>query len=500
MDDPDQSRKETWRTSRRSIVSALAKVGVVAPLVQARASAQDNLANAGPSFQFPGGKPRSVAEKLAERASLLDFDVDPRGRNDSSAGFRRAIEQIGAGQLFVPRGIYLVENLGILGAAGIQIVGDSRWQTVFRSEAGGGPLFHSQVAGSSTSAFHLLSDFTIDLNNRGGTAIDLASVNATTVQRIHFKGGSDRTRRGIGVRFASPLQKGAYDNGLYDCTFEGLDRAVVWETGANSNSVFNCRLINCRVGYDMAPDGEIDTPKIFGGRVEGCEIGLREGARYGTYFGVRFENNAIADIVFTAHSAFAGFWGGHTATTAMVIKDLALAHSPHIDSAGLGYVQVEEDEHNPKISTGRHIFAKAGKAPPITAQNSYAAFFYDYTLMANGVAMEFATASGEGRIVGMFTNPQSELTISGLDRAANAYRPINLGGGPAVRPIRHAATDLGATGTAYKNLHLSDGVFIEGERVLASRQPNVADDRTLSANSATVNQIIAALRRHGLIG
>jgi len=316
--------------SRRAIVSALAQGSAVAAFAQSGAAAQSSGERAGalPEFQLPGGSPRSVAAKLAERASILDFGVDPAGNNDSSAGFRRAIAQLGGGQLFLPRGTYLVERLDILGPAGMQIVGESRWRTILRTEAGGGPLFSSEVAARSTSAFHLLSDFMIDLNNQDRIAVDLASINASTLQRIHFTGGDPRLRRGVGVRFAAPVQAGAYDNALYDCSFEYLDRAVVWDAGANSNSVFNCRLTNCRVGYDIAPGGEIDTPKIFGGRAEGCDIGLREGAVYGTYFGLRFEANHTADVEFTSDSAHANFFGGFTATTALVLKDLQRARNP----------------------------------------------------------------------------------------------------------------------------------------------------------------------------
>lgn len=503
MTGPPENADESEETAftRRRIVSTLLAASATVPL---GASAQVPLpprggGSGGFTFQMPGGRQRNVADKLRERASLLDFDVDPAGRNDSSPGFHRAIEQIGAGQLFVPRGVYLVQDLGILGAAGLQIIGDSRWKTIFRTEAGGRPLFYNQVARTGTSAFHLLSDFMIDLNGEGGTALDLGSINASTVQRLHITGGRPATLQGVGVRFAAPIQRGAYDNALYDCSFEYLECAVVWETGANANSVFNCRVSNCRVGYDAAPGGEIDTPRIFGGRVEGCSIGLREGAAYGGYYGVRFEDNDEADIVFTTESVHAGIWGGFTASSRVAVKNLELARSPHIESSDIGNLQIEESDSRARVSTGRHVLAAPGKMPPVHPARDYAAYFHDYMLLRNQVALECAVGSGEGRVVAIMSDAQGELTIPAFNRQTSEYGTINLGGGGSIRPLRHAVTNLGDSARAYKTLHLSDGVFIEGKRVLEQRQPAITDDRSGLANSDTVNRILSTLRRHGLI-
>lgn len=488
--------------TRRQVVSALATVSAVAPLAgsaQGLPKGQLQDAAAAASRPLPGKGNRTIEERLGDRISVLDFDVDPTGRNDSSAGFRRAIEQVGAAQIFVPRGAYLVQDLPLLGGAGVQVVGDSRWRTVLRSERGAGALFRNQVADSGTSAFHLLSDFTIDLNGNDRVAIDLASINASTIQRVHFIGGSAGRRSGVGVRFAAPLEKGAYDNALYDCTFEYLDRGVVFDSAANANSAYNCRILNCRIGYDAAPAREVDTPRIFGGRVEGCDIGLREGASFGAYFAVRFEDSGIADVEFTPRSANAAFWGGYTATTALAVKGLNQATSPSIEAADFGNVQVDESTDRARISTGRHVLAKPGKPPAPFAGQDYAAYFHDPVIFRNNVAVEFAAPDGAGRIIGLHADHHGGLTLSGFDRTAGGHVTITLGGGAAVQPIRHATTDLGTASLAYRTLHVSNGLTVGGKKMLSQRQPAIADDRTRAVNSATLNEILGALRRLGLI-
>lgn len=489
------SRRDTLVLATGAGAGAALATGVQQALAQDRVE----ISSDGVSYIGPGGRKRPIAAKLNERVSVLDFDVDPKGRNDSTAGFARALRQLGGGTLFVPNGTYLVERLGELGPAGQQIVGESRWRSILRSEAGAAPVFFSAVARQGTSAFHLISDLTVDLNGQGGVAFDLASINASTIQRVHVTGGGARPYRGIGVRFAAPLQRGAYDNALYDCTFEYLDRAIVWETGANANSVFNCRVNNCRVGFDCGPAGEVDTPRIFGGRVEGCDIGLIEGSSYGGYFALRFEDNRSADIVFTERSIHAAVWGGLTATSRLVLKDLDRATSPRIESADLGDISLEENPSRPRISSGRHVFGAAGKRPAIHPRPDYAAYFADYALFRNGIGVEFSNTAGDHSISGMAADAQGRLVIGGYDRKSGVYATVVLGGGDSVEPVSAARTDLGAPARPWKAIHLDQGVFAAGKQVLGRRGAAIADDRSGAANSATVNQILAALRRHGLI-
>lgn len=462
----------------------------------AAGTAANALAQPSSPVGLPGaGEPTGAAI----RVSVLDFGADPRGRNDSSPAFRRALGELGGGRLFVPRGRYLVENLGGLGPAGQQIVGESRWNTILATEGGGGPVFSNGAAGRGTSAFHLLSDFMIDLNGNDVVGIDLASINCTTVQRLHLTGGSASRRRGVGLRFAAPLDRGAYDNAVHDCSFEYLDRGVVWDSGAHNNAISMCRITNCRIGIDAAPAQPVDTPRVFGGRVERCDVGLVEGAEFGAYITVRFEDNAAADIRFTERSRNAAVWGGLTATTRLSIVDLEKAVSPSIDSGDLGYVAIEESTAQPKISTGRHVFAAAGKAPEVHPFRDYAVHFADYVLFGNQVAAEFASSSDEGSIVGMFVNSADELTIPAYNSRTNAYATINFGGGAAIRPPSNGVTDLGSPGYNYKAAHLTDGVYVGGNRVLSARQPEISDDRSGTATGAKVNQILRALRSLGLI-
>lgn len=483
----DAKQRDPTIMSRRHL--AISGVGAAAALGAAQARSQ--------SVARPAEAPVAAAARGAI-LSVLDFGADPSGRNDSTAAFRRALNEAGGRELHIPAGRFLVQGLGGLGPAGQKLVGSSRWKTVLLSEAGAGPIFANEVASRSTSAFHLISDLTVDLNGNDAIAIELASTNCSTIQRVHFR-GREGGGRGVGLRFAAPLDKGAYDNAVADCSFEQLAIAVQWDGGANNNSVFNCRIINCGVGLHAAPSRPVDTPRVFGGRVERCRIGLIEGSQCGAYFAIRFENNELADIRFTEKSANAGIWGGFSATTRLTLLDVEKASSPQIEASDLGHLSIEESDARPKLSTGRHVFAKAGKQPAVPPMRDFAAFFSDQIVLRNQVGVEFANPAGTGSMVGMVAMADGTLSIPGYDRATQQHVTINLGGGPAVRPLTDGGTDLGSSGRRYRAAHLAEGVYVGGQRVLRARQPGISNDPSRTPTAETINQVLTVLRHHGLI-
>lgn len=383
------------------------------------------------------------------RVYVTDFGADPSGKADSTNAFMEALSSPQVSEVFIPNGVFRISSLPVLGWAGKRMVGASRWKSVLLVDRCSGPFIYSREADLGTSAFHQFSDFLIDLSGSDRVAVDLASINASTFSRIHIRG---KNRVGTGVRFAAPLKKGAYDNAIYDCSFEQLDRAVSWEDGANTNSLYNPRALNCRIAFDTTVFGVVDTPRIFGGRCELCDIGLREGAQQGSYFGVRFERNALADIEFTESSLNASFFGGATSASNLVIKDMETANSPSILASDLGHLQIEENASRPRISTGRHIFGKTGKSPAFPRGGEYSAFFSDPVIFGDDVVPEIS-----------------------------------------------AQTNLGTYRKQFGTAHFAEEIRIGGKKVVSHRQSSIADDRSNSQNSDKVNQILATLRAHGLI-
>lgn len=472
--------------SRRQALGGIAMVAGTAPLLASESTTQG------------AGSSRQPAQ-LSAGVSVLDFGADPSGRNDSSPSFRKALAELGGGTLLVPPGRYLVENIGGLGPAGQKVIGSSRWTTTLTTERGGQPLFANPAAGTGTSAYHLISDLCIDLNDQPLVAIDLASINCSSLERLLITGGAGGAKRGTGIRFAAPLDKGAYDNGVHDCAFENLRVAIQWDKGANNNAVFNPRIINCVTGIHAAPGGLVDTPRIFGGRIEGCEVGILEGAQDAAYLAVRFENNAQADIRFTSSSKRAAVWGGSTASSPISLLDLDQAYSPQIDSADVGHWAIQESAAHPKISTGKHVFARPGKAPVVPAGADFAASFGDDILLLGGAGLTFVGTGVSQRIVCATLVAGPAVAFPAFDRASGAYLPIVLGGGASVHPPAGGVTDLGTAELAYRGLYLTGGLVVNGRRMLTRRAPAIADDNSGTSAGSKVNEILAALRSLGLI-
>ncbi|MFN2099276.1 hypothetical protein [Altererythrobacter sp. MF3-039] len=446
--------------SRRRVLGSLAAATAGAVGASGSSKTQTNggtgaAASSEASYRapVPASRARSVADKLSERMSVLDFNVDPSGKRDSTAGFVAALREPNYSEIYVPEGRYRISQLGVLGAAGKRLIGASRFRSTLLVEPGSGPVLFSEVADRGTTSFHLISDLTIDLQGSDRVAIDLSSVNMTTLQRVHVRGCKVGVAPcGTGVRFAAPLSQGSYDNSVYDCSFENLAVGAEWAAGANHNSIYNCRTLNCDIGFHVAPSGRVDSPRIFGGRAEGCRIGLLEGASQGSYFGIRFEGSGEADIRFTPNSLHALVSGGLTAASNKVIVGLELANSPTIDAGDLGYWAVEESTSRPRVVTGRNVFGAAGKAPALPTEREFAAYFADYVVFADHIL-----------------------------------------------PAREVEVDLGHPNNGFRNVYLKDGVVVSGRRVLGPRQRGIARDDTKSPNSDTVNAILAALRKHGLI-
>ena len=245
--------------------------------------------------------------------SVVEYGAIGDGVADDTAAFQAAL---GANDgLFIPSGTYLVSNIGMLAAAGKRIIGESRFKTHLKVKAGTtGAVFYSQNAAGGTSGLHHIQNLFVDLNGQDVIAFDFGSIGTTVIDGCRVVGGTSfATAIGTGVKLHAPIAVGAYSNALRDCDFTFLATGVSFGDGGNHNNIYGGEFISCTIGIDASPaTGTVDTVKIFGCRFEGCGTGLREGASFGSYFGLRFENQSTADVDFTTksdHPSF--FWRVH---------------------------------------------------------------------------------------------------------------------------------------------------------------------------------------------
>lgn len=307
----------------------------------------------------PDTEPLAIPVNTAyPRGNVLRYGADKTGVQNSTNAFTWALQCNGT--VYVPKGIYSVMNVPIL-HPGRTLRGESRYDTVLRPHpmpqphVGQALICNTErLVGSTTG--HAIENLHFQLHNGTSnvpcTAIDLGSVGNTIVRNCRFDALGGQAKVADGVLFDAPLQYGSYSNAVVDCDFTYLATGVRFATGANCNMVIGGEFIHCDVGIDAAPAGQVDSPRVYGSRIEGCGVGLKERALQGMYFGIRFEDNALADVDFIPGSYQPQFFGGLTATTATPFRNPQNA---------VGLVCVAPDLYGNSL-VGRNVLAPEGNA------------------------------------------------------------------------------------------------------------------------------------------
>jgi len=405
------------------------------------------------------------------RVNVKDFGATGDGSTDDTAAIQAAIDEAAGGGVFVPNGTYIVSNIGKLNAAGLVLIGESQYNTVFKAKSGmTGSILSNTNSAAGTTAFHQIESIFFNLNAQNVTAIDLSSVNNARIVNCYFKGGTDfASATGTGVKFAAPIDVGSYSNSIMDCAFFDLSKGVFFDVGGNHQNIYGGEFIRCTTAIDTQPSsGTVDTPKVFGSRIEGCGTGINEGAIQGMYFGVRFENQSVTDVNFTTDSNQPSFFGGLTAVTPTSFTNISNADSPMVLAEDLGKKIISSSASRPFLIGARTTFAATGNTPDTSsAATDYSVYFQDYALLGNNIPLESANNADTGRIIITQVNSSDEVVVSGFDRPSSTYKNVNIGGGAYVRPIFNGTVSLGETNKKWSNvvseqLQIEDGITAPG--------------------------------------
>jgi hypothetical protein len=408
-----------------------------------------------------GAVTRTAQAKMRETVSVKDFGAVGDGVTDDTVAIQAAIDAAAGGTVYLPKGTYSVGNLNAFNAAGTQIIGESKYTAkLVAKPALTNSVLRNSLSGSSTSAYCAVKSLMIDLQGQNINGVDFSSVNNSVAEDLHIVGGTSiGTANGNGVLFGAPLNSGAYSNNVLNCTMMYLGKGVKWGENANQNIVTGGETISCVVGLDAAPGGMyVDTPKVFGTRIEACTTGLSDGAIYGFYCGLRFEDNGT-DIAFQTGSAGPQFVGGYTATSPIIISGLASTTSPVIQSSELGWYEIEASASRPIQLQGKRLFTAPGSALPSAPSGSYAAYFADEMWLKNGLWLKALNAAGNGQVFGFQVNSSNEVEIRSLNSSGFTDGAVNIGYGPSVRPGTDNATSLGTAGRRWSEVYAATGTI-----------------------------------------
>lgn len=434
------------------------------------------------------------ANGLVAVKNVKDYGATGDGTTDDTTSFTTALAAIiaaGGGTLYVPVGTYIVSNLGGFQGAGVRIVGASKYNTIIKVKAGTtGAIFYNTGSASGTSAYCGVENLYIDLNGQNVTGIDLASVNNSTINNVYGEGGTSLgTATGRLVRCAAPIAQGAYNNLITNCGAVYMDRAFVAEDEANENMFLHCEAIVCNIGFDV--EANVDTASLFGGRAEGCNIGLRTGGRETVVYGTRFEANNTGDVSFVTGAERCSFFGCYTATSAVQFHQESNCTGLYSRGGTFPQRDTEPNTSNTLIAAARRTFAAAGSAAALQANptlaapswtSTGAAYFYDPAFLKNTATIEFGNNANTNSILAMNADASDRINIPGFDRASGTYKTIFIGENVSIQ---------------------SGGFYWAGVKILGSQGAAVADasgGATVDTEARTaINTLLARLRTHGLI-
>lgn len=384
--------------------------------------------------------------------------------------------------------VYTIDTTEIFSAAGVAILGDSRYETVIQPPPGANDgrsilkIAASPPTGSSYG--HIVANIRFRTNAQNVVMVDLDRVNNAKVIDCRFEGGAERPgpgdAYGIGLRFSATISGGSYSNEARGCDFTALSKGVEYAPGANANMVTGCEIVACDIGIDAAPGPDglgyyLDTPTVTGGRVEGCRIGVKDDAAYG-YYRTRFEANVENDILLGSHSVRPLVPSFHTATTPTPIGGDPFAAGLTVLGGNAGNYEIETSASRPYWRRGRQVFMGLGTTsmPALGSYLGEAAYFHDFAMMRNGVALEFVDSLGGNTVIGP-TISGDTVTISGFIRRVGSYGNVDIGGGVRVAALTDNGTDLGAAGRRWKDIYAANATINTSDRRLKTEIDELDD-------------------------
>ena len=489
------SRRAVFATSGGAVV--VASTPAVAEPVAATVDTDIRPAGA-------GSVPRPIASIINDWSnSVMSYGAVGDDVTDDTEAFRLASAAHLGKQVFVPPGhTYRLGEVGGLGAAGSGVVGVAGYSTILKPLKGlRGAIFFNPNSGRSASAYGLLRDLRFDLEGEHCTAIDLSHCDTFVVERVNGRGGNRRSQAtGTLVKFGAPTNSSSYNNVIRDCGAEYFARAVIFGGHANQNRIDGGTFTNNNVAIDCAPDGGVARPQVLGARIEGNNIGIREGATAGVYLAY-FENNAAGDFEFTRASARCVILPGTTsAVTATPLRNRDRAADLRCLSYSLGYYDSADSTSNPAFEMRRQIRSLPGQTiDPNYPDLNFTDLHMGTLLMGNGHPVEGVDQAGTSSVVVALVNASDEVEISGYHRATGQYRPVNIGGGAAVQPTTDKTTNLGSRRRQWKDVVLDGRVVIRGTHVVGAQGAAIADATDQTSAVTQLNSLLAALRAHGLI-
>jgi hypothetical protein len=132
---------------------------------------------------FTGSVPTTVQDKLAESVSVSDFGAVGDGVTNDTVAIQAAIAASSGKAIYFPAGTYMTNSLLYNSVTGISIVGENKYTTIIKLNAGQ----NNHLLGFNTSTDCSVQNITLDqntANNTAGHGLRLGGIDGLTVNNV----------------------------------------------------------------------------------------------------------------------------------------------------------------------------------------------------------------------------------------------------------------------------------------------------------------------------
>lgn len=156
---------------------------------------------------------------MRDIVSVRDFGAVGDGATNDTAAIQAAISASAGRTILFPAGTYLTNGISILNLTGVHLVGENKYNTIIKSNAG----VNDHVVAYTNAINCSLENLTIDQNSTGktgGHGIRLGGVDGLTLRNFIVKSTSGY---GIGAQAGANKNVIIDDFEIYDCGSDAID-------------------------------------------------------------------------------------------------------------------------------------------------------------------------------------------------------------------------------------------------------------------------------------
>jgi hypothetical protein len=200
---------------------------------------------------FANSVPTNVEVKLSEYVSVMDFGAVGDGVTDDTVAIQAAIAASTGRSIYFPAGTYLTDSILLNSVTGVYIVGESKYSTVIKLNAGQ----DNHLLGFNTSTDCVVQNITLDqnsVNNSAGHGLRLGGIDGFTVNNVIVQNCN-----AYGIGFQAGTNKNVFLSNI-EISGIGLDAIDIKDVNFDNENIVISNLNVKNYGLDGSVSSGLD--------------------------------------------------------------------------------------------------------------------------------------------------------------------------------------------------------------------------------------------------